>query len=210
MFHNESLAMNSVKKVFFQGFITLLPIALTAYILYSGILILENLLGNVLRAILPSAYYIPGLGFFFTLTLIYIFGLLLNNFLAARILGAIEGRLVQVPFIRTVYSPLRDLMNMFNKKPTDSPQSVVLVRWGSPSVLMMGLVTREDFSDVGISNVTKDHIAVYIPFSYALGGYTVLAHRENVIPVDVPIDRAMTLAITGWVKAESAAKSPNP
>lgn len=194
--------MDSVKKVFFQGFITLLPIALTAYILYSGILVLENVLGSVLRRILPDAYYIPGLGFILTLSLIYGFGLLLNNFLAARILSAAQKRLVQVPFIRTIYSPLRDLMNLFNKKPGAQPQAVVLVPWGSPSGYMMGLVTREHFSDINLGETARGKVAVYIPFSYALGGYTVLVPREQIIPVDLPIDRAMTLAITGWVQSE--------
>ncbi len=199
--------MNSIKKVFFKGFITLLPIALTAYILYSGILVLENLLGNLLKRILPEAYYIPGLGFFLTLSLIYGFGLLLNNFLAARILSLMQNQLVQVPFIKTIYSPLRDLMNLFNKEPTDSPQSVVMVKWGTPAVQMLGLVTREDLSDLHLGTVVQDHVAVYIPFSYALGGYTVLAHKDSITAVDLPIDRAMTLAITGWVATKTPPES---
>lgn len=195
--------MNSIKKVFFQGFITLLPIVLTAYILFSGISILENLLGNILRSVLPESYYVPGFGFALTLAIIYGFGLLLNNFLAARFLGGIQNRLVQVPFIRTIYSPLRDLMNLFNKKSADKPQSVVLVPWGGPNGYSLGLVTRETFADLHMGEVTRDKVAVYIPFSYALGGFTVLMPKDVVKPVNLPIDRAMTLAITGWVSADS-------
>ena len=37
--------MNSLNKIFFRGLITLLPIAITIYIVYSAVIILENLLG---------------------------------------------------------------------------------------------------------------------------------------------------------------------
>lgn len=197
--------MESIKSAFFRGFFTLLPLALTAYIFYSGILLLEGLFANILRKILPEAYYIPGFGFTLTLLVIFGFGLLLNNFLAARILSAIQDRLVQVPFIRTIYSPLRDLMNLFTKKHHGQPQAVVLVPWG-PSGYSMGLVTRETFNDLNLGETAREKVAVYIPFSYALGGFTVLVPKNSVKPVDLPIDRAMTLAITGWISSESGEK----
>ena len=88
-------------KVFFRGLMTLLPVALTIYIVYSAIIILENLLGSILRQML--SVYIPGLGLLLTLVLIFLFGLLLNNFLTARLLASLEVALIQVPFIRTIY-----------------------------------------------------------------------------------------------------------
>ena len=103
--------MNSISKIFVRGFFTLLPIALTIYIVYSAIKILENILGSLLREILP--HYIPGLGFIATLICIFVFGLFLNRSLSAKIVRTIEERLTQVPFIKAIYSPLRDLMNLF-------------------------------------------------------------------------------------------------
>src|SRR4051812_38056352 len=106
--------MQAFNKIFFRGLITLLPIAITIYILYSAIVILENLLGSFLRTILPE--YVPGLGLLLTLVLIFLFGLLLNNFLTVRFFHYIESSLIQVPFIKAIYSPLRDLMNLFDRK----------------------------------------------------------------------------------------------
>jgi uncharacterized membrane protein len=194
--------MQSFNKIFFRGFVTLLPIAITIYIIYSAVIILENLLGSLLREILPD--YIPGLGLLATLVLIFLFGLILNHFLIQRILTALEARLVQVPFIKAIYSPLRDLMNLFNKKHDHQLKSVVLVRVGETGAQVLGVVTRENFRDLPFGDHMTDKVAVYFPLSYGLGGYTLLVPRHLITPVDLPIERAMSLAITGWVKADAS------
>lgn len=195
--------MHAFNKIFFRGFVTLLPIAITIYIVYSAVVILENLLGSILRQILPE--YVPGLGLLFTLVLIFLFGLLLNNFLTARVLHALEARVVQVPFIKAIYSPLKDLMHLFNRKEQDGLQSVVLVKVGDSGALAMGVVTRESFRDLPFAETMTDKVAVYFPLSYGLGGYTLLVPRNSITVVDLPIEKAMSLAITGWVKAENQA-----
>ncbi len=192
--------MRAFNRIFFRGLITLLPIAITIYIVYSAIVILENLLGSMLRQVLPE--YIPGLGLLLTLVLIFLFGLLLNNLITARFLTLIEARLVQVPFIKAIYSPLRDLMNLFNRGESGEMKSVVLVKVGDTGAMAMGVVTREYFRDLPFTNDMTDKVAVYFPLSYGLGGYTLLVPRHLITQVNLPIERAMSLAITGWVKAD--------
>ena len=205
-FANKIKFMRAFNKIFFRGLITLLPIAITIYIVYSAIVILENLLGSLLRQILPE--YVPGLGLLFTLVLIFLFGLLLNNLITVRLLTILESRLVQVPFIKAIYSPLRDLMNLFNRGESPDMKSVVLVKIGDTGAMAMGVVTRESFRDLPFNSEMTDKIAVYFPFSYGLGGYTLLVPKNLIIQVNLPIERAMSLAITGWVKADSKGDQP--
>ena len=204
-FANKIKFMRAFNKIFFR-LITLLPIAITIYIVYSAIVILENLLGSLLRQILPE--YVPGLGLLFTLVLIFLFGLLLNNLITVRLLTILESRLVQVPFIKAIYSPLRDLMNLFNRGESPDIKSVVLVKIGDTGAMAMGVVTRESFRDLPFNSEMTDKIAVYFPFSYGLGGYTLLVPKNLIIQVNLPIERAMSLAITGWVKADSKGDQP--
>lgn len=194
-------SMKSMNRIFLRGFITLLPIALTIYIIYSAVLILENLLGSLLRLVFPEAYYIPGLGLVLTMVTIFFFGLTLNSFIAAKTLFWVEGRVKKIPFISAVYSPLKDLMNLFGKQDGGDKRSVVLVEL-SPSLKILGIVTREAFADLGLGSILTDRVAVYIPFSYGMGGYTVLVPKSSITPINVPIEKAMSLAITAWVKAD--------
>ena len=194
--------MKQLQKIFLQGLVTFLPIALTIYIIYAGISIVDSLLGDTLRQFMPV--YIPGIGFLLTIILIFLLGFLLNNLITAGLFHKLEQKITQVPLIKAVYNPLRDLMNMFSKGagPGGGMQTVVLVEMGN-GIRAMGLVTRENFHDLqDIEKHATEHVSVYIPMSYGLGGFTLLVPRAKTTPIDLPIEKAMSLAITGWVKAE--------
>lgn len=194
--------MKQLQKIFLQGLVTFLPIALTIYIVYAGISIVDNFLGDALRQVLPI--YIPGLGFLLTVILILLLGLILNNILASGLFEKFEQKITQVPFVKAIYSPLRDLMNLFSKGGGPGGlQKVVLVEIADSGIRALGLVTRENFKDIpAIDQNADDRVAVYIPMSYGLGGFTLMVPRERIIPLDMPIEKAMSLAITGWVKAD--------
>jgi uncharacterized membrane protein len=194
--------MKQLQKIFLQGLVTFLPIALTIYIVYAGISIVDNFLGDALRQVLPI--YIPGLGFLLTVILILLLGLILNNILASGLFEKFEYKITQVPFVKAIYSPLRDLMNLFSKGGGPGGlQKVVLVDVAESGIRALGLVTRENFKDIPAIDQNADgRVAVYIPMSYGLGGFTLMVPRERITPLDMPIEKAMSLAITGWVKAD--------
>ncbi len=192
--------MKQLQKIFLQGLVTFLPIAVTIYVVYTGVQIVDSLFGSALRRILPV--YIPGLGFLLTIILIFILGFLLNNLITAGLLQSLEKRLTQIPFFKAIYSPLRDLMNLFNKGGSKDMRSAVLVDLGN-NIKAMGLVTRESFNDIPpLDRIGENKVTVYIPLSYSLGGFTVLVDRDRITEVDLPTEKALRLAITGWVKTE--------
>lgn len=200
--------MKNIRAIFFQGLVTFLPIALTIYVIYAGVQIADSFFGDVLKSILPV--YIPGLGILLTLVVIFLLGLGLNNLITGGIFKAIERRMTQVPFIKAIYNPLRDLMNLFNKG--GGPQSlktVVLVELNEGGIRAMGLVTRDVFSDIpAIDKHATDKVAVYIPLSYGLGGFTLLVPKSKITQLDLPVEKAMGLAITGWVKVDQKSEQP--
>lgn len=195
--------MNKIKVIFISGLVSFLPLALTIYIVYAGVSIVENLLGQFLRQILPNNAYFPGYGFLATIVLIFFLGLLLNNLLTATLMQRVQEKLTEIPLFKAVYSPLRDLMNLFSKSQQQNALKKVVLVHLSNNMTALGLVTREDFSDLNIklpSDAGK--IAVYIPMSYGLGGYTLLLNKNVLEPIDLPVEKAMSLAITGWIKTD--------
>jgi uncharacterized membrane protein len=195
---NQSL--KAFRQIFLKGLFTFLPIAVTIYILYAGIVIMESMLGTTFQRLFPSLY-VPGVGFLLTIIFIFLLGLLLNNLLTASFFGNVERQLMKVPFIKAIYSPLKDLMNLFSQNGAKDLKSVVLVEIGSSDIKALGLVTRDNFKDLNIGQHLNDRVAVFIPFSYGLGGYTLLVHRSKITEIDMSTEKAMSLAITGWVKA---------
>ena len=201
--------MSRLRNIFISGLVSFLPLALSIYVITAGVTLLENLLGQFIRKILPEGTYIPGLGFLATMLLILLIGFLVNNFVTAAFFSNIQEKLSELPLIKVVYSPLRDLMNLFAKgQQQRSLQKVVLVHF-TKSHSVLGLVTRESFSDLDLPlNLSNEKIAVFIPMSYGLGGYTVLINKSDVEPVDIPIEKAMSLALTGWIKTHTEQNTP--
>lgn len=200
--------MSKIQKIFISGLISFLPIAVTIYIVYAGITIVENLLGRFLIKLLPEDVYIPGYGFLATLVLIFLLGLMLNNFVTAGIMRKLQEKLTEIPFIKVVYSPLRDLMNLFSKaNGSGALQKVVFVQFDQNKEIL-GLVTRENFQDLDAQiHIAPDKIAVYIPMSYGMGGYTVLVDKSQIRHADIPVEKAMSLALTAWIKTDTTQKN---
>lgn len=196
--------MSRLQKIFISGLVAFLPIALSVYVLTIGVSLIENLFGQFLRQVLPAGTYIPGFGFLATVAFILMLGFLVDNFVTATFFRRIQEKLREVPLIKIVYNPLRDLMNLFAKgQQQQTMQKVVLVHF-TTSHSVLGLVTRESFQDLDFKmSISADKIAVYIPMSYGLGGYTVLVNKTDVEAVDMPIEKAMSLALTGWIKTDS-------
>jgi uncharacterized membrane protein len=129
-------------------------------------------------------------------------GILAGNFITGRIINWGTSTFEKIPFLKAIYSPLRDLMSLFAGGGTDNMKKVVIVNFEKLGFKSIGLVTREEFTDIPQGTFEEDNIAVYIPMSYMLGGFTTIVPRSSVTEVDIPVEKAFKLAITGWIKAD--------
>lgn len=189
--------MKYINQIFFKGLIVVLPITLTFYLLIWASYKIETLFGSAIELLVGQWLYIPGLGIAVTVIFIFLVGLLVNNYITGRFFKWLSATLEKVPLIKVIYNPLKDLMALIPGKSSDKdrPQRVVLVPLGN--VQTLGLVTREELDELPGSNL----ISVYVPLSYMLGGITVLIEKDKVKKVDMPVDQALKLSVTAWIKA---------
>lgn len=192
--------MKYLNQIFFKGLIVVLPITLTFYLLIWASYKIESLFGSTIQMLVGQWLYIPGLGIAVTVLFIFLVGLLVNNYVTGRFFTWLTDTLEKVPLIKVIYNPLKDLMALIPGRSSekDKPQRVVLVPLENLGVNALGLVTREHLDELPGSNL----IPVYIPLSYMLGGITILIEKEKVKKVDIPVDQALKLAVTAWIKAD--------
>lgn len=192
--------MKYINQIFFKGLIVVLPITLTFYLLIWASYKIESLFGSTLELLIGKWLYIPGLGIVVTLVFIFLVGLLVNNYFTGRFFLWLSETLEKVPLIKVIYNPLKDLMALIPGRTSDksNSQRVVLVPLENLGINALGLVTREELEELPGTNL----IPVYIPLSYMLGGFTVLIEKEKVKKVDIPVDQALKLSVTAWIKAK--------
>jgi uncharacterized membrane protein len=73
---------------------------------------------------------------------------------------------------------------------------------------VLGFVTRADFADAPAGLARADEVAVYLPMSYQVGGYTVFVPKSACTAVDMSREDAMKFILTAGLKTASPAVEP--
>lgn len=190
-----------ISKTLLTGFITLLPIVLTIYLLYWLAVSSERVMGGALRWVLPDAIYFPGLGMITGLVVVFLVGLMMKAILVRQLFALGEQILYRLPLIKTVYRALRDLFDFFSPKKEGYDQVVTVTISGME---MIGFITQEDSSRLPESFQDRDSVLVYIPMSYMIGGFTVLISRKDVAPCKMSVDEAMRFVLTAGITGKQS------
>lgn len=193
--------MKWLGKRLLKGLAIAAPLVLTAWLFYAIGLKLETFGGNLLRQIMPAGTYFPGLGLLVTLSVIAVLGLVANLYLVRLLLGIGDRIMSRIPLVKTVLQGLKDLAGLLTGSQTKELDRVVIADFNGAH--LMGFVTRDPADLPGVSMDVDDAlVAVYFPMSYQIGGYTAYLPRSRLIPVDMPLEKAMRTVLTGGVTHE--------
>lgn len=195
--------MKKLSKIFFTGLAAVLPVILTVYILIWLGSSAESMLGGLIKLLLPNRWYQPGMGLVAGVVLIFFIGLLLRAWFVRRLFLWGERLLNRIPLVKAIYGSIRDLMGFFAGGKDQGFSQVVLVRLGETDMRVLGFVTRDDFKDLPPGMGGEGTVAVYMPMSYQIGGYTVMMPRAAITPVNMSMQEAMRFAVTGGMKSKS-------
>lgn len=191
--------MKTIVKNFINGILTIVPIILVIYVIYKTFLFLDGLLGNTLKPYLKEDY-IPGIGLLSTLILITFLGWLSTKYISGKIIRLIERLLEKIPVVKTIYSVIKDTVQSFlgEKK---SFSKVALVVIPGTEMRSLGFITSEHLED--FYSPLKDHVAVYIPQTFQVAGFTFLIPKEQVEMIDVKPEEAMKFILSGGMTSTS-------
>ncbi len=193
--------MKSFSRVFFTGLAAMFPILLTIYIVIWMGTAAESMLGDMIKSLLPDRWYIPGLGLLTGLVLLLFIGILLRVWVVRRLFALGERIFNRIPLVKAIYGSIRDLMIFFTADKEEGFSQVVSVRLGDTDLKLLGLITREDFSDLPAELAEDREIAVYLPMSYQIGGFTAILPRTAIRPVNMSVQEAMKFALTGGMRS---------
>lgn len=189
---------------FLRGFLALLPILLSIYILIWLLTTAEKATRKGLLFFLPEEGYVPGLGILVGVGLIYGVGVLMDRPGARRVMRWVEEPFQILPLVRSVYQAIKDFTAYLSPKKDRQKSRVVLVKWPGSELEFVGLVTRDHAAGLPPPLGAQDVIAVYFPMSYQFGGYTVFVPRSAVRELQVGTEQAMRSVLTAWVSGQEA------
>jgi len=182
--------LRTLRRILLRGLAAVLPIGLTLWLIWWLATSTESLLKRLIVLLLPDGAYRPGMGIAAGFILLLVAGLLLNAYVVRRVLRAWEQWLERIPVVKTIYGAVRDFAQFL---PSDGRkrelQRVVMATFGHAKAV--GFVTRDSSPECG------DLVPVYFPMSYQIGGYTLYLARDQLEPLDMSVEDAMRMVLTG-------------
>ncbi len=202
----SSSPWRKIGRIFLTGLLTVLPLVVTVYFTVWLLNVMERFFGKQVMFLLPDEWYRTGMGLVLAIVVVFAVGVLMNGIVFRRLFGWTEWLLLEIPLVRSVYTALRDLLGLFaqHKEPALQVVSVSL----PGDMRLLGFVTRADFSDAPPGIAQPGEVAVYLPMSYQLGGYTVFVPKSAITPVDMSREDAMKFILTAGLKSTSPAIEP--
>jgi uncharacterized membrane protein len=188
--------MKTQIRIFLSGALIIVPLAITAYVLYAAAIWLDGLGSRAVARFWPDARLFPGAGALVLVAAIYIVGLLMHVLAFRKLWEYFERLLSRLPGVKIIYESIRDLMRLFGGG-AGSMGRTVEYRPEGASLSMLGIVTNEN--PPGAAADGPKRVAVYIPLAYMFGGPTVLVSPDHLRPLDIPVEQALKLAATALV-----------
>ncbi len=193
--------MSVIKTVFYRGLRTIVPALLTIAILIWVVDSVELFFGFIIKLVIPEADYIPGMGAVFGLVLIFFVGVVMNALFIERIYDYFEELIQKIPLVKVIYKSIQDVMGLLDQDKGQKQGRAVTVELPGLGKVV-GFITRDHLDEVDLGN--EEDVCVYLPMSYQIGGYTLILPRNQVTPIEMSAQEAMSFAITAGISKKKA------
>jgi uncharacterized membrane protein len=184
-----------MRRHFFTGLLVIAPTVFTGWLVWKIFVTIDNLIAPLQKKF--PIIDIPGIGFVIVLLLIFIVGVLANNLIGRRIIAGGESLLNRLPLIRRIYNASKELSEVFLTDKKTVFQRVVMIRYPHADSFALAFVTNKGaryFNTV----VGEELINVFIPTTpNPTSGFLLLIPLRNVYPVEISVEEAMKIIISG-------------
>ncbi|MGA9115574.1 MAG: DUF502 domain-containing protein [Bacteroidota bacterium] len=187
-----------LRAAFLRGAAVIIPIGLTYWFFRALLNAIDGILSPVLERWIGRP--VPGLGFISMLVIILLVGFLSRN-IAGRILFAwFETLLRSVPFVRSVYGAIKDLVGAFSPGGKGKTfREVVLIEYPRKNLYSMAFVTNE-MTYTRADGTMLHLVNVYIPSPpNPTSGVLILVPREEVHPLTIGVEQGLKLVLSGGI-----------
>ena len=183
------------RNYFFAGVVVLVPLGITLYFTLFLINISSKILPKELNPNHYLPYDIPGVEIIISIFLITFIGWLSLSFIGKKLLEIFNNILKRIPFLRTVYSAIEQMVETFTKR-EEGKKNVVLVEYPRKGSWAVGFATKDNVGE--ITNKTKKNLVnVFIPTTpNPTSGFLLMFPKEEIIYLDMTFEQASKFIVS--------------
>lgn len=170
--------VNFFFEYFVRGVLTIVPLALTWYILSLVIGWVDKLLGIEV---------IPGLGAVISVIFITLFGYGMGNIITRSFMDSIDNAISKIPGVGLIYGSIKEFTLAVVDKKMNFDRPVLIITNMDNRTQKIGFITNDDLEDLNLPG----QVAVYVPQCYSFSGELFVIPKDHIIPIKDSCGSAM-------------------
>ena len=188
-----------MKKYFITGLLVLVPLFITIWVLTTLIHTMDQSLLLLPTSWRPKSlvgFEVPGIGALLTLATIFVTGLVATNIFGQQLIVLWESFLARVPFVKTIYSSVKQVSDTLFSDSGNAFRKAVLVQYPRQGSWTIAFVTGAPGGDV-VNHLHGDYISIYVPTTpNPTSGFFLMMPKADVIELEMSVDEALKYIIS--------------
>ena len=194
---------NKIKRSFLAGLATIVPVALTVYVLQVVLKITITLGGKVsepLKQFVDVTF--PGfnllssiIGLIVVILALILIGALARNALGKRVVAWLEGIFKNIPLIGMIYTTTKQIMESISGGGAHSFEKVVYIEYPRKNIWTLGFVTSESTNQ---SNEEFYHL--FVPTTpNPTSGFFLIIPKEDTSDAGVNVEEGFRMIVSSGI-----------
>lgn len=184
-----------MQRHFLTGLLSITPLVLTTWILWRFYVLISATMRPWLQRIPAVTETYPDflltiIGVVVFVLLITLVGLFTRNLIGIAFFRVLERFFEQIPVVKSVFSALKQIAEVFLQDRRTAFQKVVLFAYPRKGLYSMGFVTRDE--------AEQDLVNVFLPTTpNPTSGFMLLVPRGEMVELAIPVEEAIKLIVSG-------------
>lgn len=193
---------------FWTGLLVLSPAVITVWISGKLFVAIDGILGRFFGRFFP--YRIPGLGFVTLIALFLLTGMLARNVIGRTLIRWSDQMLTRIPLMNRIYIAVQQISQALLSEKRAAFQRAVLIEYPRKGLYCIGFLTSNVPKELEEKLHTKA-VSVFVPTTpNPTSGFLLLVPREEIVLLDMNIEEALKLVISGGTVMPMDATSRRP
>ena len=202
-----------MKRYLIAGLLVWAPLGITIWVLHFLVTTLDQTLEILPATWQPDrliGFHVPGLGVVLSFLILLATGVVAANFLGARLILYWEALLGRIPFVKSIYSSVKQVSDTMLSEKGNAFRKALLVEFPREGSWTIAFLTGTP--DRGVApHLPGDHVSVYVPTTpNPTGGYFLMLPRSRTRELDMTVDEALKYIISMGVVGPKNGLPPPP
>ena len=205
------MKQKKIRQYLITGIMSIIPIALTYWIIKYLFLFFSEPGGVIVGMLLPESlilsYKIADitllsvmqniLGFILTILFLYILGLVISNVIGKKLYKFLESILDKIPIVSKVYKSIKQITASLGGANSKAFQKVVLVEYPRKGLWTIAMVTGES-----VDNKDEKYYNIFVPTTpNPTSGYLLFIKASDTKKLNLTVEEGLKIIVSGGMIA---------